>query len=132
VTGHRIRVGISGWRYPPWRGVFYPPGLRLAYDHDRLDGFLALLPRTAAAAARLAEGHDHGDTELYTSGYSDAALEQWAGRVRAGSEQAEALVSFDNDVKVRAPHDAMRLADLLGVTAPTRVAGATAPTGWTI
>lgn len=21
------RVGISGWRYPPWRGVFYPPGL---------------------------------------------------------------------------------------------------------
>jgi len=20
-------VGISGWRYPPWRGVFYPPGL---------------------------------------------------------------------------------------------------------
>ena len=23
----RIRIGISGWRYPPWRGVFYPPGL---------------------------------------------------------------------------------------------------------
>jgi uncharacterized protein YecE (DUF72 family) len=22
-----IRVGISGWRYPPWRGVFYPKGL---------------------------------------------------------------------------------------------------------
>lgn len=22
-----IRVGISGWRYEPWRGVFYPPGL---------------------------------------------------------------------------------------------------------
>jgi uncharacterized protein YecE (DUF72 family) len=22
------RVGISGWRYPPWRGVFYPTGLR--------------------------------------------------------------------------------------------------------
>jgi uncharacterized protein YecE (DUF72 family) len=20
-------VGISGWNYPPWRGVFYPPGL---------------------------------------------------------------------------------------------------------
>jgi uncharacterized protein YecE (DUF72 family) len=24
----RVRVGISGWRYPPWRGVFYPEGLR--------------------------------------------------------------------------------------------------------
>ena len=23
----RTRVGISGWRYPPWRGVFYPKGL---------------------------------------------------------------------------------------------------------
>lgn len=23
-----IRVGISGWTYPPWRGVFYPAGLR--------------------------------------------------------------------------------------------------------
>src|SRR5690606_14509439 len=30
-TGHgaamALRIGISGWRYPPWRGVFYPPGL---------------------------------------------------------------------------------------------------------
>ncbi|HVV27769.1 MAG TPA: DUF72 domain-containing protein [Rhizomicrobium sp.] len=24
----RIRVGISGWRYAPWRGKFYPEGLR--------------------------------------------------------------------------------------------------------
>ena len=23
-----IRVGISGWTYPPWRGAFYPKGLR--------------------------------------------------------------------------------------------------------
>jgi uncharacterized protein YecE (DUF72 family) len=26
VTG-RVRVGISGWRYPAWRGDFYPKGL---------------------------------------------------------------------------------------------------------
>lgn len=36
----RIRVGISGWRYPPWRGAFYPAGLRqqdeLAYVAHRL------------------------------------------------------------------------------------------------
>ena len=25
--GPRIRVGIGGWVFPPWRGVFYPPGL---------------------------------------------------------------------------------------------------------
>lgn len=28
-------MGISGWNYPPWRGVFYPPGLphRLELEH---------------------------------------------------------------------------------------------------
>ncbi len=23
-----VRIGISGWRYAPWRGTFYPPGLQ--------------------------------------------------------------------------------------------------------
>jgi uncharacterized protein YecE (DUF72 family) len=23
----KIRAGIGGWNYPPWRGLFYPPGL---------------------------------------------------------------------------------------------------------
>jgi uncharacterized protein YecE (DUF72 family) len=27
-----IRVGIGGWVYPPWRGAFYPPGLRQAEE----------------------------------------------------------------------------------------------------
>ena len=27
ATEPRIRIGISGWRYPPWRGSFYPEGL---------------------------------------------------------------------------------------------------------
>ncbi len=27
MSNGRIRVGIGGWNYPPWRGLFYPPGL---------------------------------------------------------------------------------------------------------
>lgn len=27
-----IRAGIGGWVYPPWRGVFYPPGLPQARE----------------------------------------------------------------------------------------------------
>jgi uncharacterized protein YecE (DUF72 family) len=27
ATPGDIRIGISGWRYPPWRGTFYPAGL---------------------------------------------------------------------------------------------------------
>jgi uncharacterized protein YecE (DUF72 family) len=28
VAGGTIRVGVSGWTYAPWRGVFYPKGLK--------------------------------------------------------------------------------------------------------
>jgi uncharacterized protein YecE (DUF72 family) len=27
MAAARIRIGISGWRYPPWRGTFYPKSL---------------------------------------------------------------------------------------------------------
>ncbi len=37
----KIRIGISGWRYKPWRGVFYPPKLpqkkELAYASGIFD-----------------------------------------------------------------------------------------------
>jgi uncharacterized protein YecE (DUF72 family) len=36
----RVRVGVGGWSYAPWRGVFYPKGLRqtdeLAYATSKL------------------------------------------------------------------------------------------------
>ncbi|RIK14055.1 MAG: DUF72 domain-containing protein [Acidobacteria bacterium] len=271
---HRVRVGISGWRYPRWRGVFYPPGLpqrrelehaasllstvevngsfyslqrpssyaawaaqtpddfvfavkgsrfithlkklryvdtalanflasgplalgaklgpvlwqlgpRHRYDAEQLDAFLTLLPRTHGGAATLGGGHDdrlketaylqvaepdqplehvlevrhpsfaedpgfldllrrqgvgvvvsdsagrypvidavtsgvvyvrlHGDTELYVSGYSEEALQRWAARVRGWATEADVYVYLDNDAKVHAPHDAQRLARILGV-----------------
>lgn len=33
ITG-AIHIGISGWRYPPWRGKFYPLGLAQARELD--------------------------------------------------------------------------------------------------
>ncbi|MFC8192580.1 DUF72 domain-containing protein [Cellulomonas sp. NPDC057328] len=297
-----VRIGISGWRYAPWRGEFYPPGLpqrreleyaaqqlssieingsfyslqrpdsyrswradtpdgfvfsvkgprfvthmkklagvetplanffasgvlalgdrlgpvlwqlppNLGFDADRLARFFDLLPRSTAAAAQLAEGHDdkvpegraltatdedrplrhvlevrhdtfrtaafaellrahdiglvvadtagrwphledltsdvvyvrlHGDTELYVSGYDDASLDRWAAKVRAWSTGApppdgprvsppaadrprDVHVYFDNDVKVRAPFDAMALAAKVGATPSHRGAPLPAP-----
>jgi uncharacterized protein YecE (DUF72 family) len=271
-----VRVGISGWTYRPWRGDFYPTGLRqkdelayaaermssieingsfyslqrpesyrawrerapdgfvfalkggrfithmkkladveqplanffasgplalgdklgpvlwqlpptLGYDAGRLERFFDLLPRTTGEAAVLAAAHDervdgrawteslgerpirhalevrhdtfldpgflgvlrrhdvavvvadtagrwpllravtsdfayvrlHGDTELYTSGYADEALDAWAALVRSWAEQGtDVYVYFDNDVKVRAPFDAMALRDRLADLAP--------------
>ncbi|NKQ55150.1 DUF72 domain-containing protein [Amycolatopsis sp. K13G38] len=263
-------MGTSGWRYPPWRGVFYPQGLaqrreleylsrqmnsaeingsfyslqrperyrawfeqtpeqfvfavkggryithmkrladvrtplanffasgvlalghklgpflwqlppNLAFDADRLAGFFELLPRDTRAATALAKDHDdklkgeaclptgpqrplrhalevrhssfrrpeyakllrdngiasvisdsagtwptleedtadfvyirlHGDEELYTSGYSAEALDAWAAKIRAWDGSRDVYVYFDNDVKVRAPMDAIALADRL-------------------
>lgn len=286
---HELRVGISGWKYAPWRKSFYPAGLaqaeelgfasrkvstieingsfyalqrpssfldwcdrtpgdfvfavkgpryithmlqlrdaeialanffasgllslgkklgpllwqlppRMAFDMQRLDDFLSLLPRDGRTALGLAQLHDqrldgraylsvdaglrvrhaievrhdsfvtpafiallrrhgvalvvadtagrwplieditadfvyirlHGDQELYTSGYSDEALERWAVRIEAwrtgrqpvGAKLASPLPArrgprdvfcyFDNDAKVHAPGDAIRLARRLG------------------
>lgn len=72
----------------------------------------------------------HGDAELYASGYSDSALDWWADRLRlwtkgdepkdarhllapARRRKHDAFVYFDNDIKVHAPFDAMKLADKL-------------------
>jgi len=80
----------------------------------------------------------HGAEQLYVSGYGETALEWWANRIRLwrkGKEPRDAklvskeriadkwrsgsdrdvFVYFDNDAKVHAPYDAIRLASLLGV-----------------
>jgi uncharacterized protein YecE (DUF72 family) len=80
----------------------------------------------------------HGDKKLYVSGYGRESLDRWAERIaawREGGQPARAALAapgsaprarkcrdvyvyFDNDVKVRAPFDAMNLAARLGHGAP--------------
>jgi uncharacterized protein YecE (DUF72 family) len=75
----------------------------------------------------------HGAEQLYVSGYSDAELDWWARRIekwRVGKQPRDArligphkidnkhrdvFVYFDNDAKVHAPFDAIRLAKRLDV-----------------
>jgi uncharacterized protein YecE (DUF72 family) len=56
----RVRIGISGWRYAPWRGVFYPKGLKQAeelafaaqhFDSVELNGSFYSLQRPSSYAA---------------------------------------------------------------------------------
>ncbi|MDO1530026.1 DUF72 domain-containing protein [Fulvimonas sp. R45] len=182
----RAKLGPVLWQFPP----------SLRYDPGLFEDFLARLPRDARQAQALARGHEarlahasvaidrnhrlrhaveirhesfacepfiaqlrrhrvalvvadtagrwplledvtagfmylrlHGDRELYASGYGDAALDDWARRIRAwrrgGQPQGARTVSpgrppartsrdvycyFDNDTKVKAPFDAGRLA----------------------
>ncbi len=74
----------------------------------------------------------HGDKELYVSGYTPEALDSWAEKIRRWQAAAlpkaklapgsnrrkvgcDVFAYFDNDVKVRAPYDAMNLAHRLGI-----------------
>lgn len=174
VLALRDKLGPFLWQLPP----------NLGFDPDRLGAFFAQLPRSTYELAELARRHDermtgrtaliadadrplrhalevrhpsfcttaftdllrehhiatvvadtagrwpfltavtadlvyvrlHGDVELYTSGYSDEALDRWAARVRGWAGHGlDVQAHFDNDVKVRAPFDAMALARRVGL-----------------
>ena len=75
----------------------------------------------------------HGAEQLYVSGYSDDEIEWWARRIdlwqrgrqpddatligstKPGRKARSVFVYFDNDAKVHAPFDAIRLAKRLGL-----------------
>ena len=63
----------------------------------------------------------HGSEELYASGYTDSELDIWARKTDAWRAAGrDVYVYFDNDIKVHAPYDAMRLAGRVGaVPRPT-------------
>ena len=79
----------------------------------------------------------HGSEQLYVSGYTDAALDEWARKIRtwvrggtpegakrlgapnsANAAARDIYVYFDNDAKVHAPFDAIALAKRLGFNSP--------------
>jgi uncharacterized protein YecE (DUF72 family) len=55
----------------------------------------------------------HGDQVIYASGYTSRALDTWAQRIRRWHRRGDVYVYFDNDVKVKAPFDALSLMDKL-------------------
>jgi uncharacterized protein YecE (DUF72 family) len=184
----REKLGPILWQFPP----------SFRFDAERMENFFAMLPHDTEAAAKVARRHDewmkdrafvevderrpmrhcievrhesfmvpefftllrrhnvafvfadtagkwpyaedltsdfvyarlHGDEQIYVSGYTEHALQDWAARLRAwakgrareGAKLATAhkrrrirdlYVYFDNDVKVKAPENARRLAELL-------------------
>jgi uncharacterized protein YecE (DUF72 family) len=67
-------------------------------------------PRIDRTTADFAYARLHGEEELYASGYDDPSLDRWAAWTRAHLDAGrDAYLYFDNDIKVRAPYDAMGL-----------------------
>ncbi|HEY7851514.1 MAG TPA: DUF72 domain-containing protein [Caulobacteraceae bacterium] len=63
-----IRIGIGGWTFPPWRGTFYPQGVR---QGDEL----------AFASRKLTAIEVNG---TYYSGFTPATFAKWAGETPDG------------------------------------------------
>ncbi len=58
----------------------------------------------------------HGAEELYASGYTGEALDAWAAQIGSWLDDGlDAYVYFDDDMKVRAPYDAVGLSERLGI-----------------
>lgn len=92
-------------------------------------------PRLGDITADFVYARLHGSEQLYASGYSDDALDDWARWFRSWSKSQsprevdrvsatkacvkvkDIFVYFDNDMKVRAPFDALKLAKRLKVKA---------------
>ena len=92
-----------------------------AYDLLRGHGVASVVADTAGRWPKVLEVTSdlvyvrlHGDRELYASGYSPRALDEWAERCRAWADEGlDVYVYFDNDVKGHAPHDAVALLERL-------------------
>lgn len=147
-TGHAAALGRehdNKLRAPAWLDIDIRRPMRHAFEirHEsfRCQEFIDLLrahdvalvcadsvawPRLMDVTSDFVYCRLHGSQELYASGYDNAALDEWALRIKAwarGEEPAEAeriggkararkrdvFVFFDNDKKVRAPANAMEL-----------------------
>lgn len=147
-TGHAADLGRKHdgkLRAPAWLEVDIRRAMRHAFEirHEsfRCQEFIDLLrahdvalvcadsvewPRLMDVTSDFVYCRLHGSEELYASGYDNAALDVWGGRIKAwarGEEPEDAervggkarprkrdvFVFFDNDKKVRAPANAMEL-----------------------
>ncbi len=108
---HALEVRDESYRDPAFLRLLERQGISLVVA-DTAGRWPMLLDPTA----RLVYVRLHGDVELYTSGYSDEALDLWADRVRGwAADGHDVVVYFDNDVDAHAPYDAAGLARRLGV-----------------
>jgi uncharacterized protein YecE (DUF72 family) len=125
---HAIEVRGDAFRVAAFAGLARRHGVAIVCS-DAPDW-----PRIDEVTARFVYLRLHGAERKYASRYTDAELDTWAERIRcwqAGDEPSDArritdrpppsraprdvYVFFDNDYEANAPHDALRLAERLGV-----------------
>ncbi|MGI8677652.1 MAG: DUF72 domain-containing protein [Jatrophihabitans sp.] len=111
---HALEVRHKSFLVPQFTALLREHGIALVVADTAGRWPLIRETTTDLAYVRL-----HGDVELYTSGYTEAALATWATQLAVWRDAGhDVQVHFDNDVKVHAPFDAMNLAGRLDVSRP--------------
>ena len=130
-----LHIGISGWTYPPWRGVFYPKKLphRLElefasreFNSIEINGSFYSLQRPSSYQRWYADTPGGFVFSVKGARFITRAnrVEHWrkgkqpqdakliSGR-KAKAGKRDIFVYFDNDAKVHAPFNAKTLAQKL-------------------
>ena len=100
---------VSWWRQEVYEALRRHDAAFCIYDMGKTA--TPLVATSPLAYVRL-----HGPQTPYSTGYTDAALEDWARRLRA-LRSDESWIYFNNDVGGHAPRDARRLRQILSVKA---------------
>jgi uncharacterized protein YecE (DUF72 family) len=106
---HAVEIRHASYRTPQFTELMRDLGVAIVVADTAGKWPLLREPTADFVYVRL-----HGDQELYTSGYTPTALDAWATSVRDWCNGGhDVFVYFDNDVKVRAPFDAIALTERL-------------------
>jgi len=98
-----IRIGISGWRCPPWRGVFYPPKL----PQRRVLAFVG----EAFRAVEINGTFYSLQRPEYFEAWAAEAPDDFVFAIKGSRFISHAKKLFDLQTKVRALFDARGLID---------------------
>lgn len=105
----QIRIGISGWTYSPWRGVFYPNDL----PHKRELEYAAQCLNSIEINGSF---YSVQRPTIYRTWYEHTPdARHLLNQQPRPRKSRDVFVYFDNDVKVKAPFDAMALAKKLSL-----------------
>ena len=94
-----IRIGVSGWTYRPWRGNFYPEGLKQAFNIEELNSVEAyldaemlslIIPLAVAFLAVRVALHLLVFCSLYWMGAADAGSAAAAGAAGVAAAKGDA------------------------------------------
>ena len=107
VSAPRIRIGISGWRYKPWRGTFYPKDLAQRAELEFASKLLSIIEINGTF-------YSLQRPESYARWYEDTPADfmftvkapRYITHIRRLREFEEPLANFLAEAKRRCPHPA--------------------------